>query len=390
VKEKRILYLIIAAQFCGTALWFAGNAALPQLILDFQWEASSLGYLTTAVQLGFIAGTLLFAITGITDRFSPARVFFVSCLLGALANLLAVQELSSFSLVLWSRFVTGFFLAGIYPVGMKIAADWKKEGLGNWLGWLVGALVLGTAFPHLLRAFPVIQDVKVMLTVVSLLAVGGGTLVLVGVPDGPFRKRGTVFSFKAVVTAFSMSSFRTPALGYFGHMWELYAFWAFIPSVINYFNLQQAQSLNVSLITFFSIGIGAIGCGLGGILSKRIGSERVALFALATSGACCILSPLIYEMPPWLFFSFLFMWGAMVIADSPQFSSLVALGATPEMRGSAITIVTCIGFSITVLSIQLLNQLSPLIGEQFLFWLLIPGPSVGLVVFLRKKKLPKN
>src|SRR5688572_8220241 len=224
-KANRVFFIIILSQFCGTSLWFAGNAVLPQLQSLYHWEASALGYLTSAVQLGFIAGTLLFALTGITDKYSPSKIFFLSSGVAALCNAIVLLDSSSFGLVLISRGLTGFFLAGIYPVGMKIAADWNEKGLGHWLGALVGALVLGTAFPHGLQSFSQFVNPNVLIVAVSILAVAGGLLVYLFVEDGPYRKPSMRFSFSEIKIVFQSSAFRAPAFGYFGHMWELYAFW---------------------------------------------------------------------------------------------------------------------------------------------------------------------
>ncbi|MFZ6002288.1 MAG: MFS transporter [Bacteroidota bacterium] len=380
--NTRILLFIIEAQFCGTSLWFAGNAVLPQLMVEYHWQTDSLGYLTTAVQLGFIVGTLLFAVLGITDRFSPSRVFFVCCLFGAAVSLAALFNLASFGWVLSTRFAVGFFLAGIYPVGMKIAVDWKKEGLGHWLGLLVGALVLGTAFPHLLRAFPVVEDVRFVFLTVAALAVFGGVIILFGVHDGPYRKRGAAFSFRAVMNTFRISAFRRPTLGYFGHMWELYAFWAFVPFIIAHYSVNNTTLIhNSSMLAFFVIAAGAVSCWFGGSISRKYGSRNVALYSLVVSGACCCVSPFVFDISFPLFVVFLLIWGAAVVADSPQFSSLVSLSAPAEMRGSAITMVTCIGFSLTVVSIQLLNKFAQQGMSDYLFLWLAPGPILGVIGF---------
>ena len=201
-KANRVFFIIILSQFCGTSLWFAGNAVLPQLQLLHHWQPNALGYLTSAVQLGFIAGTLLFALTGITDKYSPTNVFFYCSIVAALSNAIVLLDSSSFGLVLISRGLTGFFLAGIYPVGMKIAADWNEQGLGHWLGSLVGALVLGTAFPHGLQLFPQFIEPSLLIAAVSVLAVTGGLLVYLFVKDGPFRKPSTRFSFSEIKTVF--------------------------------------------------------------------------------------------------------------------------------------------------------------------------------------------
>jgi len=279
------------------------------------------------------------------------------------------------------RFATGFFLAGIYPVGMKIAAGWYAEGLGRALGYLVGALILGTAFPHLLRAsgseFPWQQVVGW----VSVLAAGGGLAMLLLVPDGPHLPHGTRFDPRALVVVFRSAKFRASAFGYFGHMWELYTLWAFIPALLIAYAATHDIDLNVSLWSFAAIASGALACAGGGILSTRIGSAPVAATLLAISGICCLLSPFFFDASLPLFLAFLLLWGFSVSSDSPQFSALNAANAPREFVGSALTIVNSIGFLITVVSIQLADALLAVIETRYLFWLLVPGPVLGLLAF---------
>lgn len=378
-NDRFVFYTIIIAQFCGTSLWFAGNAVLPQLQQEFDWPSSYLGFLTIATQTGFILGTLCFALLGLADRLSPSRLFLTCSFIAAACNLLCVPDISSFSLVMTSRFLTGFFLAGIYPVGMKIASDWRKEGLGLWLGGLVGALVLGTSFPHLLKQFPGSSDPVSILLTVSALAIAGGILLSALVPDGPYRKRGTKFSFDGVRIAFHEPGFKKAAFGYFGHMWELYALWAFVPYIVLQYQATRDLPLSVPLISFFVIGAGALGCLTGGVVSKSRGSAQVARYMLFCSGMCCLLSFLLFRTGPWLFIPFLLFWGFTAAGDSPQFSALVANNAKPEVRGSAITMITCIGFFISILSIQVLNYFQHALEPEHLFLLLVPGPVFGLI-----------
>lgn len=365
------------AQFCGTSVWFAGNAVLPQLQAQVNLPLTSLGFLTSATQLGFILGTLLFAVFGISDRFSPSKVFFMSSVFASVLNACMLIDTSSFELILITRFAVGFTLAGIYPVGMKIAADWNQYGLGHWLGALVGALVLGTAFPYSLKLIPQLPDVESIVVAVSIFCLIGGIIIGLFVPDGPFRKPSFSFSFFGITKAFSAIEFRAPALGYFGHMWELYTMWAFIPAIFAYYAEINSVQLNASALAFITIGVGGLGCYVGGILSMRFGSSALATFALSSSGVCCLVSPLVFTLPFSLFLIFMLFWGIMMAADSPQFSALVAKNAPADVRGSAITMVVCIGFAITIGSIQLLSFLRTLIPFEYLFLILLPGPLLG-------------
>lgn len=381
---RRILPVILASQFAGTSLWFAGNAVMPDLERRAGLSAEALSDITTAVQLGFIVGTLVFAFLAIADRFSPRRVFLVSALLGAAANAATYLAGASYWPLLGLRFAAGFFLAGIYPVGMKIAAGWFNRDLGKALGFLVGALTLGTAAPHLIRAMGAGLPWETVMLSVSALAALGGVLMYALVPDGPHLRAAPRFDPTALATIFRSGDFRASAFGYFGHMWELYAFWAFVPVwLAAYSKGAPIAGASLSFWSFVVIGVGAVGCIGGGLASLRLGSARVAFAQLAASGFCCILSPFAFFLPAEAMLAYLIFWGIVVVGDSAQFSTLNARNAPPNLVGSALTIATCIGFATTILSIQLLGQMINTIGAPWLFLLLVPGPVVGLMAMRR-------
>ncbi len=378
-RPVHVLPTIVFAQFTGTSLWFAGNAVADDLQRHLGLVGPGVGYLTSAVQLGFIVGTVVFAALAVADRYSPSRVFLVCSLAGALSNLLVVPLADSLAVLLALRFSTGFFLAGIYPVGMKIAASWYDEGLGRALGYLVGALVLGTATPHLLRGLGTSLPWETVIYGVSVLAAVGALVMAACVPDGPHLPRGTPFDPRALSTIFRSRSYRASAFGYFGHMWELYTMWAFVPYWLAAYAATRSIEWNVSLWAFAVIAAGGAGCVLGGLLSRRYGSARVASSHLFVSGLCCLCAPLAFHAPPVLFIGFLLAWGITVVGDSPQLSALNATHAPRAYVGSALTIANAIGFSLTIASIQLVDYLLPLLGPRFIFWLLLPGPVFGLL-----------
>lgn len=351
------------------------------LLSTFDLEIVALGYLTSAVQFGFILGTLLFAFLSIADRFPPSRVFFICAILGALCNLGVILENNNLnSLLLW-RFLTGFSLAGIYPVGMKIAADHYREGLGKSLGFLVGALVIGTAFPHLLNTLSGAEGLpwKTVIISTSILAILGGVLILFFVPPGPYRTPAIFIDHLAFLKVFRNEKFRSAAFGYFGHMWELYTFWAFVPVLLTSYILFHETILNVSLLSFFIIAIGGLACVAGGYISLNRGTKKTATTALALSGICCLISPLLFfQDSEFLLVIFLLFWGAMVVADSPLFSTLVANNAEGASRGTALTIVNSIGFAITIVSLQLVTYLITITDPLYIFPILALGPAVGL------------
>lgn len=374
----RILPFIVVAQFACTSLWFAGNGVMDDLRLSLGLAETALGHLTSAVQLGFISGTLIFAMFTISDRFSPSRVFFWSAIAGAIFNLAVVWADGLGSLILL-RFLTGFCLAGVYPVGMKLAYDHFNKNLGKALGYLVGALVVGTALPHLLRGIATSLPWTYVIVAISILAVLGGLLVLLGVPDGPHRVRNQGLDLTAFIRLFRLKSYRQPALGYFGHMWELYTFWAFLPVMVGfYLQNHSTAALPVSLISFGAIAIGGLGCVIGGYLAQRWGSGATAVRALYISMLCCLAFPLALGLPTWAFVMYLLIWGFCVVPDSPQFSTLAARGVPGSHTGTALTFMNSIGFAITIVSIQTITLLMAHNPQPYWFMVLALGPALGL------------
>jgi MFS family permease len=354
---------------------------MEDLMQSFVLAPTALGHLTSAVQFGFITGTLIFAFFTIADRYSPSKVFFTCAILGALANLGAVWDHNSFGSLFTFRFITGLFLAGIYPVGMKIAADYFQKDLGKSLGLLVGALVVGTALPHLIKNFFSDLNWKLVILFTSAIALIGGCLMYMLVPDGPYRRPNQSLNFRAFFQVFQQRDFRAAAFGYFGHMWELYTFWAFIPVML--FSYQHIHKdgidFNIPLIAFLVIGLGGLACAIGGLLSVRYGPKKIAAMALTFSGLCCLISPLAMgQNNPALFLVFLIFWGLVVVADSPLFSTMVANNANPEYKGTALTIVNCIGFSITIISLQIMVIMLQTMSPKYAFLILSIGPALGL------------
>ncbi len=389
---RLILPIIVVSQFFCTSLWFAGNAIASDITRDLNLDHHFLAHLTSAIQFGFITGTLVFAIFTISDRFSPSLVFFCSAIFAGLFNLaININPIDSTTILLF-RFLTGFFLAGIYPVGMKIASDHYQKGLGKSLGFLVGALVLGSALPHLLKNITINFHWKYIIYSTSALSFLGGLILLLFVPDGLHRKFGQKIKRTQFMIGFKNKNFRAVSFGYFGHMWELYTFWAFVPVMLSAYNKHYPTiHLNIPLLSFLIIASGAFACVFSGILSQYFGAKKIATLSLVLSCLCCITSPLfLFSASPVLFIVFLFIWGLSVIADSPLFSTLVAQNAPEESRGTSLTIVNCIGFSITIVSIQFINLLSDKINAQYLYMFLAIGPILGLIVLLRNKIATAN
>jgi MFS family permease len=372
---RYVLPIIVLAQFAGTSLWFAVNAVMPDLQNQMGWPASDVGRLTSALQLGFIAGTLVFAVLAIADRFSSRRVFLLCSLAGSLCTLGALAQVDNFLALLMWRATTGFFLAGIYPVGMKIASQWFPKGLGVALGWLVGALVLGSASAHGIRALSSQLPWSTVMLSVAGLAAAGGLILYMLIPEPPQKTtQAKQLQWQALASLWTDWRVRSSVLGYFGHMWELYTLWVLAPLIL----ATRFEGTQLSMAAFSVIGVGALGCILGGLGAKRWGSAKVATLLLGISGMCCLLAPWLMFAPLEWMMAWLLIWGVTVAGDSPQFSTLTASNAPPHAVGSVLTLTNCIGFGISIVSIELFTHLAKWHDLSTLLPWLGLGPLLGI------------
>lgn len=381
---------IAIAQLLGTSLWFSANSAADDLMSTWHVSAADIGWLTSSVQGGFILGTLIMALGGLADRYRASRIFVCSAIAGALFNACFAWLSEGLASAIVFRFLVGMSLAGIYPVGMKLIVSWAPERTGQALAQLVAMLTLGTALPHALREVGADLPWQTIILASSALALLGALLIHI-LGDGPHlpdaRQRKALALAMAgrqatVLDAFKVNRFRAAAWGYFGHMWELYAFWTVVPLLVSHTVLaSEYPRLGVSGMAFGIIGVGALGCLIGGLLSRRFGSAKVALGALASSCTCALVFALFWsDLPAITLGLLLLVWGATVIADSPQFSALSAKACPQELVGAALAIQNSIGFAITVVSIAATTALFEHIGLGAA-WLLVPGPIVGLLGF---------
>jgi len=383
-RAWRMLAALAVAELLGMSLWFSGTAVTASLAAAFTLSPEQSAWLTMAVQAGFVAGTLVTAVLNLADAVNPRHLMTAGCLLGAAANAAALVVHGPTAL-LASRAATGAALAWVYPPAMKIAAGWFRVRRGFALGLLVGALTLGKAAPHLVTAiFGQAWQTPIVWT--SALAVLGALVALLVVRDGPLVPATAPFSLGAIGRAFAVRDVRVATLGYLGHMWELYAMWAWIGAFAAASLAASgvtAPGARASLVAFIAIASGALGCALAGRVADTWGKARVARYALLTSGLCCLTTAAVYGRHPAWLYVLVIVWGFTVVADSAQFSALVSDRAPVDAIGTALTLQTSLGFLLTMVSIDLLPRIASSVGWQWAAWLLALGPLAGLAAMSR-------
>ena len=383
-----MLALLGTAELLGMSLWFTASAVAPQLQAEWGLTTQQAAWLTTVVQLGFVAGTAVAAVLNLAD-IVPARPYFaVSALLAAGANALVVAA-PGFEAALGLRFLTGFLLAGVYPPAMKMIATWFVSARGLAIGTIVGALTLGKATPYLLRALEA-SDVAPVVLLASAGAVGAALLVAFGYRDGPYEFARRPFSWRLVRTVLAHRPTRLAIGGYLGHMWELYAGWATLSAFFVYFfarkGLAGAELIAAAGMTAFAaIGAGALGCVVAGAWADRWGRENVAGWAMLVSGACALSLGWLVDLPAGIVVALALVWGFSIVADSAQFSALVTETAPPHAVGTALTLQTSLGFALTALSIWLTVAVAERFGWGPAFSMLAVGPAFGILAMLRLK-----
>ena len=379
VGRRRALALLAVALVLSMTTWFSATAVVPQLREDWGLSDSDAAWLTIAVQLGFVVGALVSSVLNVADVVS-ARTVLLAGAGGAAAANVALVAVASATAAIPLRFATGFFLAGVYPPALKLISTWFQRGRGTALGILVGALTLGSAGPHLVNGLGGL-DWRTVIAATSALTLAGGVLAFTIVREGPYSFPRATFDPRQARLVFANRGVRLASLGYFGHMWELYAMWAWF---LVFFSEAVADGgSGPAYATFAVIGIGALGCWAGGVLGDRFGRPETTAGMMAASGACAVLIGLLLEAPAWLVLLVGLVWGFTVVADSAQFSTLVTEHADQAYVGTALTMQLAVGFTLSVATIWLLPVLVDAVGWRWAFAFLAPGPALGVVSILR-------
>jgi MFS family permease len=384
--------LLALCEVAALSLWFSASAVVPSMVREFPLTDAQVSLFTSLVQLGFVGGTLLSAVLGLADRLDPRRFFMVATLVAAATNASILLAHPGGAWVYVARFITGACMAGVYPIGMKLVAGWAKNDLGMLVAILVGALTIGSASPHLLNAFGGIdwRFTIIASSAMAMLAAAAINLVRLG----PAQASPRAFRPHYLTLAVRMPALRLANLGYLGHMWELYAMWtwigAFLAASFAVNSGGYDPVLASRLGTFVVMGVGGLaGCLAGGFLADRIGRTALTMGAMAVSGSCAIAVGFLFGAPPLALTAICLVWGVTIVADSAQFSASVTELSPPELIGTMLTIQTCAGFTLTLVTIHLLPVLAGVVGWRFAFAPLALGPFFGVWAMGRLRARPE-
>lgn len=390
-RKWRSILLLVAATTMALSTWFSATSVMPQLVAEFGIPKAWVSFASSMVAIGFVVGTLLSATLGLADRSDPRRLFMLCCALAAAANLATLIVPPHSIGFIAIRFLVGASMAGVYPIAMKMAAGWADRDRGTLIGLLTGAVTLGSALPHLLGVAATLEWRLVIIGSSGL--AGAAALIILLVELGPNLTIASRFKLAYVLQAWTNKPLRLANLGYFGHMWELYAMWAwlgvFLASSFSE-NPGGASSAPLALTAAFSaIGAGALGCWFGGIAADRIGRTALTSGAMAISGMCAIVIGFLHGAEPWLVWTLCIIWGIAAVADSAQFSAAVTELSDPDLIGTMLTIQTSVGFMITVLTIHLTPVVVDYVGWRYAFAYLALGPVFGIFSMLRLRRRPE-
>lgn len=392
-EQRKALFRLALAELLAMSLWFSASAVVPELRGEWELDAGAAAWLTMSVQLGFVAGALLSAVTTLSDLVDPRRLVAASTLLGAAATAAIAAFATSATLAIGLRFITGMALAGVYPPGMKIMAGWFRDRRGLAIGVMVGALTVGSAAPHLLRVVGGIGDWRHVLYLSACLAVAGGLIALFGLRTGPYEAPTAPFDPRAVGRILRDRPTMLANAGYFGHMWELYAVWTWIPLYLAASFRLDGSDFTTPLVAggvaFATIAMGGPGAWLAGLSADRRGRTAVTSLSMLVSGACCLAAGILFGTPAWLIVPFCLLWGFAIVADSAQFSTCVTELAEPAYVGTALTLQTAVGFLLTNVTIRMLPVWQERFGWEWAFAPLAIGPAIGTIAMLRLRRRPE-
>jgi MFS family permease len=379
-ERWRMLAIVSAAELLGMSLWFAATAVTPELRDLWKLTAPQAAWLTTVVQLGFVAGTATIAVLNLADLL-PARALFASCAVAGAAANLGLLAAPGYGAALALRFLTGFFLAGVYPPAMKMAATWFRRHRGLAIGTVVGALTVGKGLPYLIHSLGRAAQFRSVVIATSVGALGAALLVGAFFAEGPFPFPRRSFTWGLVRAVWQNRPTRLAITSYLGHMWELYAMWVWLPAFLAASLAASNPGASQNLANALAFGVlaaGGLGCVWGGWMAERWGYARVVIVAMAISGVCCLGVGALFGANPWLLVPAAWLWGFFVVADSAQFSAMVTETAEPHAVGTALTLQTSLGFLLTMATIQMVPLLVDVIGWRWAFPILAIGPAAGI------------
>ncbi len=388
-SARRPLVILALAELLAMTAWFSATAVAPALAADWRLDDAGMAWLTLSVQLGFVAGTLAAALLNLADRIPAVRLFAASALAAAAATALVALLEPGFTAAVALRMLTGAALAGVYPVGMKLAASWTRANRGLGIGLLVGALTVGSGAPHLLPLAGGLADWRTALYLAAATTAAGGVIAAAWLREGPLAAPSPPFQWRYAFRLWRDRELRLANLGYLGHMWELYAMWAWIPLYLREsFDMSGLDPRWANAAAFAVIAAGGIGSLAAGALADRRGRTAVTIAAMAASGACALAAGPLGGGPPALVLALALVWGTTVVADSAQFSAAVTELADPAYAGTALTVQTCAGFLLTAASIRLVPILTARWGWTAAFAALAAGPVLGVAAMAALRRAP--